>query len=71
MLTVSADLKIHIAHPLADAAVEITSPGQYRGRLPLLETLLLPTTLSVPGADTAIGIARRSWSPDRRRELDR
>jgi hypothetical protein len=43
MLTVSADLKIHIAQPLADAARSDHLTRQYYGRPPLLlETLLLP-----------------------------
>lgn len=42
MLTVSADLKIHIAQPLADAVREDQLTRQYYGRPPLLDTLLLP-----------------------------
>jgi putative restriction endonuclease len=42
MLTVSADLKIHVAQPLADAARGDQLTRQYYGRPPLLETLLFP-----------------------------
>ena len=42
MLTVSADLKIHIAQPLADAVRGDHLTRQYYGRPPLLDTLLLP-----------------------------
>ena len=40
MLTVSADLKIQIAQPLADAVRGDQLTRQYYGRPPLLETLL-------------------------------
>jgi putative restriction endonuclease len=42
MLTVSTDLKIHIAQPLADAVRGDHLTRQYYGRPPLLDTLLLP-----------------------------
>ena len=42
MLTVTAELKIHIAQPLADAARGDDLTRQYYGRPPLLESLLLP-----------------------------
>ena len=42
MLTVTADLKIHISRPLADAARGDHLTRQYYGRPPLLDTLLLP-----------------------------
>ena len=41
MLTVSADLKIHIAQPLADAVRGDQLTRQYYGRPPLLDTVLL------------------------------
>jgi putative restriction endonuclease len=48
MLTVSADLKIHIAQPLADAARGDHLTRQYYGRPPLLDTLLLPDNAERP-----------------------
>ena len=42
LLTVSAELKIHIAPSLADAVRGDDLTRQYYGRPPLLETLLLP-----------------------------
>jgi putative restriction endonuclease len=42
MLTVTADLKIHIAQPLIDAARGDHLTWQYYGRPQLLDTLLLP-----------------------------
>jgi putative restriction endonuclease len=48
MLTVSPDLKIHIARPLADAAKEDHLTRQYYGRPPLLDTLLLPGNAERP-----------------------
>jgi putative restriction endonuclease len=48
MLTVSADLKIHIARPLADAVRGDRLTRQYYGRPPLLETLLLPDDAQRP-----------------------
>ena len=65
MLTVTADLNIHIARPLADAACGDHLTRQYHGRPPLPDTLLLPTPPNVPGADTSTGTARKSSSPDR------
>ena len=41
MLTVSADLKIHIAQPLANAVRGDQLTRQYYGRPPLLDTVLL------------------------------
>ena len=48
MLSVSADLKIHIARPLADAARGDHLTRQYYGRPPLLDTLLLPDNAEHP-----------------------
>ena len=48
MLTVTADLKIHIARPLADAARGDHLTRQYYGRPPLLDTLLLPDDAERP-----------------------
>ena len=48
MLTVSADLKIQIARPLADAVRGDQLTRQYYGRPPLLDTLLLPDTAERP-----------------------
>ena len=48
MLTVTADLKIHIAQPLADAARGDDLTRQYYGRPPLLESLLLPDNAQRP-----------------------
>ena len=48
MLTVTADLKIHIAQPLADAARGDHLTRQYYGRPPLLDTLLLPDNAEHP-----------------------
>jgi putative restriction endonuclease len=48
MLTVTADLKIHIAQPLIDAARGDHLTRQYYGRPPFLETLLLPDTAERP-----------------------
>jgi putative restriction endonuclease len=48
MLTVTADLKIHIAEPLADAARGDHLTRQYYGRPPLLDTLLLPDNAQLP-----------------------
>jgi hypothetical protein len=48
MLTVSADLKIHIARPLADAVRGDDLTRQYYGRPPLLDTLLLPDDAERP-----------------------
>ena len=48
MLTVTADLKIHIAQPLADAARSDHLTRQYYGRPPLLDTLLLPDNAERP-----------------------
>jgi putative restriction endonuclease len=48
MLTVSADLKIHIAQPLADAVRGDQLTRQYYGRPPLLDTLLLPDDAERP-----------------------
>ena len=48
MLTVSADLKIHIAQPLADAVRGDHLTRQYYGRPPLLDTLLLPDDAERP-----------------------
>ena len=48
MLTVTADLKIHIARPLADAARGDHITRQYYGRPPLLDTLLLPDEAERP-----------------------
>jgi hypothetical protein len=48
MLTVTADLKIHIARPLADAACGDHLTRQYYGRPPLLDTLLLPDNAERP-----------------------
>ena len=48
MLTVTADLKIHIAQPLADAARVDHLTRQYYGRPPLLDTLLLPDNAERP-----------------------
>jgi putative restriction endonuclease len=60
MLTVSGDLKIHIAQPLAEAVRGDHLTRQYYGRPPLLDTLLSPTTPNVPGASTSTGTARKS-----------
>jgi putative restriction endonuclease len=49
LLTVSAELKIHIARPLADAARTDHLTRQYYGRPPLLDTLLLPDGAQRPG----------------------
>jgi predicted restriction endonuclease len=48
MLTVTADLKIHVAQPLADAAPGDHLTRQYYGRPPLLDTLLLPDNAERP-----------------------
>jgi putative restriction endonuclease len=48
MLTVTADLKIHIAQPLADAARGDRLTRQYYGRPPLLATLLFPDDAQLP-----------------------
>ena len=48
MLTVSADLKIHIARPLAEAVRGDHLTRQYYGRLPLLDALLLPDDAERP-----------------------
>jgi len=48
MLTVAADLKIHIACPLAHAARGDHLTRQYYGRPPLLDTLLLPDAAECP-----------------------
>ena len=48
MLTVTADLKIHIGQPLADAARGDYLTRQYYGRPPLLDTLLLPDDAERP-----------------------
>ena len=48
MLTVSAELKVHIAQPLADAARGDHLTRQYYGRPPLLESLLLPDNAQRP-----------------------
>ncbi len=48
MLTVTADLKIHIAQPLADAARGDHFTRQYYGRPPLLDTVLLPDKTERP-----------------------
>ena len=48
MVTVSADLKIHIARPLAEAARGDHLIRQYYGRPPLLDTLLLPDDAERP-----------------------
>ena len=48
MLTVTADLMIHIAQPLADAARGDHLTRQYSGRPPLLATLLLPDNAERP-----------------------
>jgi len=48
MLTVTADLKIHIARPLADAARSDHLTRQYYGRPPLLDKLLLPDNAERP-----------------------
>jgi putative restriction endonuclease len=48
MLTVTADLKINIARPLADAARGDHLTQQYYGRPPLLDTLLLPDDAERP-----------------------
>jgi putative restriction endonuclease len=48
MLTVSAELKIQIARPLADAVRGDHLTRQYYGRPPLLETLLLPDAAQRP-----------------------
>lgn len=48
MLTVSAELKIHIAQPLADAVRGDHLTRQYYGRPPLLESLLLPDEAQRP-----------------------
>ena len=48
MLTVSADLQIHIAQPLADAVRGDRLTRQYYGRPPLLDTLLLPDDAERP-----------------------
>jgi putative restriction endonuclease len=48
LLTVSVDLKIHIAPSLADAVRGDPLTRQYYGRPPLLETLLLPDDAQPP-----------------------
>ena len=48
MLTVTADLKIHIGQPLADAVRGDHLTRQYYGRPPLLDTLLLPDDAQLP-----------------------
>jgi len=48
LLTVSAELKIHIAPSLADAVRGDDLTRQYYGRPPLLETILLPTGAKLP-----------------------
>ena len=48
MLTVSADLKIQIAGPLADAVRGDQLTRQYYGRPPLLDTLLVPDDAQRP-----------------------
>jgi len=48
MLTVSADLKIHVAQPLADAVRGDHLTRQYYGRPPLLDTILLPDDAERP-----------------------
>lgn len=48
MLTVSAELKIHIAQSLADAVRGDQLTRQYYGRPPLLESLLLPDNAQRP-----------------------
>ena len=48
MLTVTADLKIHISRPLADAARGDHLTRQYYGRPSLLDTLLLPNNAEHP-----------------------
>ena len=48
MLTVTADLNIHIARPLADAARSDHLTRQYYGRPPLLDTLLIPDEAEHP-----------------------
>ncbi len=48
LLTVSAELKIHIAPSLADAVRGDDLTRQYYGRPPLLETLLLPDGAKLP-----------------------
>jgi hypothetical protein len=49
LLTVSAELKTHIAPSLADAVRGDDLTRQYYGRPPLLETLLLPDNARLPG----------------------
>jgi putative restriction endonuclease len=48
LLTVSADLTIHIAQPLADAVRGDPLTRQYYGRPPLLDSLLLPDSAQHP-----------------------
>ncbi len=48
MLTVTADLTIHIARPLADAVRGDHLTRQDYGRPPLLDTLLLPADAERP-----------------------
>ena len=48
MLTVSADLKIHVAQPLANAVRGDDLTRQYYGRSPLLDVLLLPDDAERP-----------------------
>ena len=48
MLTVTADLKIHIAQPLANAARGDHLTRQYYSRPPLLDTLLVPGDAQSP-----------------------
>jgi putative restriction endonuclease len=48
LLTVSTDLKIHIAPSLADAVRGDQLTRQYYGRPPILETLLLPDNAQPP-----------------------
>jgi putative restriction endonuclease len=65
MLTVTADLKIHIARPLADAVCGDHLTRQYYGRPQLLDTVLRPDDAERPGGSTSTGTARKSSSLDR------
>ena len=65
MLTVTADLKIHIGQPLADAARGDYLTRQYNAARRSWTPCCSPTTPNVPGADTSTGTARKSSSPNR------
>jgi putative restriction endonuclease len=63
LISIDGDLRIETSRRLADAVETDRIVGQYFGRPPLLDVLLLPQEARPPSQNTSNGIARTSTSP--------